>query len=276
MAAPDHLRPSTLPEALEALKRPGARALAGGQALLPLLLDGSEQARSLVEIGHLAELRGLDRDEEAFFVGAGTRPVDVADTPVVWTLLPAFAEMAGAMGDPQFRNRATLGGALAENHPSSCWLAAALALEARIQTDRREFLAEEWTLGAFETPLEPGEALVGLRLRIPRRAGWARIRAGSGSGSPFPLASVFAVETREGAARLGVAGGRDGAFRWRAGEAALEESGFAPDSLAGLAPRSDGMSADERADAAHRALLAGRAAALAVARALEIRSAPGL
>ncbi|WP_018631958.1 FAD binding domain-containing protein [Neomegalonema perideroedes] len=276
MAALDYLRPSTLPEALAALNRPGARALAGGQALLPRLLQGIEAAESLVEIGHLAELRDVTRDEERLSVGAATRPVDLADTPAVWTLAPALGEMAGAMGDPQFRNRATLGGAFAENHPASCWMAAALALEALFLTDRREISAGDWGLGPFSTPLEPGETLAGLRFLIPRRAGWARIRGAAGSGSPFPLASVFAAQTRAGEARLGVAGGAGGAFRWRAGEAALEDLGFAPESLAGLEPEEAEMFGDERADSAHRARLAGRAAAQAVARALAIKSAPGL
>lgn len=267
----DHLRPSTLPEALAALKRPGARALAGGQALLPRLLGGLDHAESLVEIGHLAELRDIRRDEAHLHVGAGARPVDLADSPILWTLAPALSEMAAAMGDPQFRNRATFGGAFVEAHPASCWMAAALALEARLLTDRREIAAGDWARGPFDSALEEGEVLVSLSLRIPRRSGWARIRA---PGGGFPLASVFAVETREGEARLGVAGGVSGAFRWRAGEAALS-GGFSAEALAGLEPGAEEIRGDERLDAAHRARLTGRAAAQAVAAAQARRFAPG-
>lgn len=272
--SPEHLRPFTLPEALAALAAPGARALAGGQALLPPLLGGLERAEVLVEIGHLAELRETARDADSFRIGAATRPVDLAETPILWTLAPALSEMAAAMGDPQFRNRATIGGAFVENAPFSCWMAAALALEARLSTDRREIDAADWSAGPYLSPLEPGETLVALSFRIPRRSGWARIRDPK-RASPFPLASAFVVETQEGAARLALAGGGRGAFRWRAGEAVLTQR-FAAESLEGLAPDPAETPGDERADAAHRAILAGRAARAAAAQAAGRRFAPAL
>lgn len=270
MAAFDYLRPSTLGEALAALAAPGAAALAGGQAILPRALEGLAPVALLVEIGHLAELRDLTRDEEALIVGAAARPIDISDSPQVWTLLPALSDLATAVGNPQMRNKATLGGALAENHPASCWHAAALALEARIFTDRREIAAEEWSQGAFKTPLAPGETIVKARLRLPRRAGWARIRR---VGDVFPLASAFVAETRDGDWRIGLAGGREGAFLWREGAAALAglDDARAIVALIGSEPEAAQMRGDAQADSAHRARLAGRAAGRALARALELK-----
>ncbi|KIF07652.1 hypothetical protein PL81_00720, partial [Streptomyces sp. RSD-27] len=110
----DYARPASLDEALGLLAGPpGARVLAGGQSLLPDLRTGADRARLLVDVRHLAQLRGVAQDGAELRIGALTTLAELAVHPLVLAGAPELAAAARANGDPQVRNLGTVGGNLA-------------------------------------------------------------------------------------------------------------------------------------------------------------------
>ncbi|EPX76482.1 FAD binding domain-containing protein [Salipiger mucosus] len=129
----EYLRPKTLVELRRALDR-GAVILAGGQTLLPELKSRSRS------IGALADAKavlpeGIYLDAGRLIIGGAATHAEIASNDTVCAETPALAQLADQVGDPSVRNRGTLGGALASNHPAGDWPAAALALDAVLHTD---------------------------------------------------------------------------------------------------------------------------------------------
>ena len=147
----------------------------------------------------------------------------VARSEVVRKAIPALAALAGGIGDPQVRNRGTIGGSLANNDPTADYPAAALALGATIVTDKREIAADDFFKGLFETALAPGEIITSVRFPLPQAAGYAKL---PNPASRYAIVGVFVAKFP-----AGVRVARDGCWPVRvpAGtiEAALTQ-GFRP------------------------------------------------
>ncbi|MYG10348.1 MAG: carbon monoxide dehydrogenase, partial [Rhodobacteraceae bacterium] len=137
-------RPQSLNEAIEALSAEGAQALAGGQTLIPTLKNRLASPDVLVSIGGLSELQGVSETDGTVSIKAGTTHGVVAATVESY---PALASLAGNIGDPAVRNRGTIGGSLANNDPSACYPAAALASNASITTNKRTISASDFFAG---------------------------------------------------------------------------------------------------------------------------------
>jgi carbon-monoxide dehydrogenase medium subunit len=238
------LRPATLAEAVAALRREGAQALAGGQTLIPTLRQRLASPEVLVSLGRIPGF-GFVREADGWLcLGAGTTHAEVARGAA--GPYPALAALAGQIGDPAVRNRGTCGGSLANNDPSACWPAAVLASDAVIVTDRREIAAADWFQGMFTTALDEGELVTEIRLRLPERAAYQKFAQ---PASRFALVGVFVARHADGV-RVAVTGAaEDGAFRWGEAEAALEAD-FSAAALAGLALPAEGMIADMHGTAA--------------------------
>src|SRR6185369_2755394 len=142
---------------------PEAKLLSGGMTLIPTLKQRLAQPSHLVDIGGLPELRGIEVKGTQLVIGAETQHYEVATSPVVTKALPALAALANQIGDPQVRNRGTLGGSVANNDPAADYPAAVLGLGATIVTSAREIAADQFFLGLFETALEPGEIITAIR-----------------------------------------------------------------------------------------------------------------
>ena len=132
-------KPSSLAEAVKLLADPEAKALSGGQTLLPALKHRLNRPSSLVDLTGIAEMKGIRREGDTLVVGALSRHADIQDSDVVRQAIPALARMAGHLGDTQVRNRGTIGGSLANNDPAADYPAAALAPGARFGTGRRRW-----------------------------------------------------------------------------------------------------------------------------------------
>src|SRR6187402_2430343 len=89
-----------------------AKLLAGGMTLIPTLKARLAQPSHLIDIGGIAELSGIDATDGKLTIGAGTKHVEVARSAVVKKTIPALAYLANQIGDPQVRNRGTIGGSL--------------------------------------------------------------------------------------------------------------------------------------------------------------------
>ena len=195
-------------------------------------------------------------------IGAMTRHVDVAGSPVVQAAIPALAALAGGIGDPHVRNRGTIGGSLANNDPAADYPAAALALGATIVTNKRRIAADDYFTGLFETALEPGELITQVSFPIPQKAAYVKF---PNPASRYALVGVFVAKTA-GGVRVAVTGaGENGVFRVKAFEDGAEREFLGLRARRRFAFPPAGLNSDIHADADYRAHLIGVMARRAVA-----------
>ncbi|MEV0201282.1 xanthine dehydrogenase family protein subunit M [Nonomuraea sp. NPDC050691] len=172
----DYLRAGSLEEACQALASDeDAKVLAGGQSLLPLLRLRLSYPTTLVDIGRLPELSGIEDRGDHVHIGAMTTHDEVMRSPVVGAACPLVAMATATVADPAVRHRGTFGGSLAHGDPAGDLPAVVLALDgvfvARSERGERDIPAAEFFVDYLETSLRPGEILAGVR--IPKLGeGW--------------------------------------------------------------------------------------------------------
>ena len=165
-----YARATSVTNALELLAAhgDGARILSGGQSLMPAMNLRLISPELIVDIGELAELRGIVVNGAILTIGALTRHVDLLKSPEIAIHAPLLADATAHVAHPAIRNRGTIGGSLAHGDPASELPACMLALEATIvargpQGERR-IAARDFFTGIYETALSPQELLVAVEL----------------------------------------------------------------------------------------------------------------
>ena len=248
----NYVKAKSLVEAQALVKaHPDAKLLSGGMTLIPTLKQRLAQPSHLVDIGGLPELRGVEVKGGQLVIGAATRHAEVASSAIVKKALPALAALADQIGDPQVRNRGTLGGWVANNDPAADYPAALLALDARVVTSKREIAAAEFFQGMFATALDEGEIVVRIVFNIPKRAAYEKFPH---PASGYAMAGVFVAEGATGL-RVAVTGAASGVFRWLEAEQALTKK-LSPEVLDGLPLDTSNMNEDIHATSEYRANLA--------------------
>ena len=192
--------PDTLEEALALLAEHGedAKALAGGQSLIPVLNFRLARPAVLVDLNGIAELAGIARAPDGGLrVGAMTRQREAERSGLVAAAAPLIAEAMPHIAHPQIRNRGTVGGSLAHADPAAELPALALALEARFRLRRRAgerwLEARDFYTGLFATALAPDELLVEIEIPpLPDGAGCAFEEAARRHGD-YALVGVAVV-----------------------------------------------------------------------------------
>jgi len=163
----DYVRPSTLDEALAALAE-GATPLAGGHSLLPTIKLRLGAPDRLVDIGRLEELKGISIEGDELVIGAATRYADVLRSDAVRTEAALLHSAVATIGDPQVRNRGTLGGAVAYGDAHGDAPTAVLALEATVvlrgPNGERRVAADDFFLDYFETARADDELVTAIRI----------------------------------------------------------------------------------------------------------------
>jgi len=247
----DYHRPASIADARELLDQSDdAMLLAGGMTLLPTMKLRLAHPSDLVDLGNIASLKGLSDAGSAVEIGAMVRHAEVASSKLIRSAIPALADLAGRIGDPQVRNRGTLGGSIANSDPASDYPAAVLALDAVIKTDRREIAADDYYLGMFETALEPKEIVQAVRFTKPMRAAYAKF---ANPASRYAVVGVMVAETADGI-RVGVTGAGPCGFREKAFEDALNAT-FSAAALDGLLIDPGNLLSDLHATSEYRAHL---------------------
>ena len=245
-------RPADLSAAVEALGADGAQALGGGQTLIPVLKQRLAAPSILVDLSGIDSLKGIRRMGDTLVIGGGTTHGTVASSGDVSSSIRGLTELASKIGDPQVRNRGTIGGSLANNDPAACYPAAVLALGATIETNEREIAAEDFFRGLYTTALNDGEIITAVKFPIPAASTYQKFEQ---PASRFSLTSVFLARMGDGAVRVGVTGaGADGVFRHEGLEQALSSS-FSADAVEGVTVSPDGMSNDLHGTPEYRAAL---------------------
>jgi carbon-monoxide dehydrogenase medium subunit len=260
MYAFEYQRAKSVADAAAALAKSGGKALAGGQSLVGAMKLRLANPGTVVDLGGIAELKGIKKEGDAIVIGAMTTHAEVAASAAVKQAIPALAAMAEGIGDRQVRNRGTLGGALANNDPAADYPAAVLGLGATVHTNKRKIAADEFFKGMYETALAADEIITAVSFPIPKKAAYMKFPQ---PASRFALVGVLVAQTA-GGVRVAVTGAASHVHRATAIEAALAKS-FSADAAKAVKIPSDHLNSDLHGSAAYRAHLVSVMAARAVA-----------
>ena len=238
------------------------KLLAGGMTLLPTLKQRLAQPSDLIDLGKIADLKGISVSGKTLTIKAMTRHFDVAASAEVKKHIPALAVLAGGIGDPSVRHRGTIGGSTANSDPAADYPGGIMGLGATIETNKRKIAADDYFLGLFETALEPGEIIIAVHFPIPDKAGYIKF---AHLASGYATVGVMVSKTGD-QVRVGVTGAGPCAFRVPEMEAALAKS-FTPEAVANIKYPPDELLSDIHSSAEYRAhlvtVMTKRAVALA-------------
>jgi carbon-monoxide dehydrogenase medium subunit len=252
MHAFEYHRPSSTKDAVAlGSKKDEGRYLAGGQSLVQAMKLRLSSPTDLIDLGTIKELAGIKVSGNAVEIGAMTRHAEVAGSAEVKKAIPALAALAGIIGDRQVRHMGTLGGSIANNDPAADYPAAVLGLGATVTTNKRKIEADKYFKGLYETALEPGELITSVSFPVPKRAAYMKFK---NPASRFALVGVFVADFGGGKVRVAVTGAGPSVFRQAEMEKALAAK-FAPDAVANVKVKPDGLNNDLHASPEYRAHL---------------------
>lgn len=271
----EYSSPATLQEALTLLENSDAKLLAGGMSLIPLMKLRFAQPEQVVDIARIPGLNGIEAADGTIRIGAMATHHEIEISAALRAHCPLLAETASHIGDPQVRNRGTIGGAVAHADPAADYPAALLALEAtfRIASAKgeRTVKAEEFFQDAFTTALEPGEIVVEVQTPVEDSGeGYAYEKVAHPASGFAVVGIAVRLKKTEGKitmARIGVTGLSSHGFRAHNAEKLLESGADAPAAAAVVGEGIDANS-DLYASAEYRLHLARVHARRAIAAAL--------
>ena len=237
----DYYRASSVADARRLLAaHPGAKLIAGGHSLIPLLKLRLAAPSALIDIGRIADLKQVKSDDGGVAIGALTTHAEIAASSLVRAACPVLAEAAARIGDPAVRNRGTIGGSLAHADPGADLPTVLTALDARVVVEgagaARTIPVDGFFQGLMTTALDAGDVLTAI---------WVPA-LGSGRGAayekfPHPasryavIGAAALIETRAGScvrARVAVGGLVPKPTRLRSVESALEGKTLSADTVA--------------------------------------------
>ena len=196
--------PTTLPEAIALLSaNPGeAKILAGGHSLLPMMKLRFAQPGQLIDLNRIDQLRGIREVAGEIRIGAMTTESQLIGSPLLRDKLPLLAEVARQIGDPQVRNRGTIGGDLAHGDPANDHPAIAIALDATLVVEgprgQRLVKVEDFFHGLYMTDLAENEILTEIRIApFPAGTGWAyeKLKRKTGDWATAAAAVVMRMDS---------------------------------------------------------------------------------
>lgn len=224
----DYTRATSLDDALAKLRASNGdgKFIAGGHSLVPLMKLRLSEPKLLIDIARIPGMSGIREKDGKIDIGAGTVHHDVAASALVQQACPALAECAASIGDPQVRNRGTLGGSIAHADPAADYPAALLALDAEIHVKGpggwRVAKAATFFKGLFTVDLAADEIIGGVQFVPVKSAAYAKLHQ---RASHFAIVGVAAaLDVKAGviqSARIGVTGASAHATRLTSVEQAL-------------------------------------------------------
>ena len=227
-AAFDYTRATSLDDAIARLQAAGGagKLIAGGHSLVPLMKLRLSEPAVLIDIAHIPDLAGIRESDGVIEVGAGTTHHDVATSALLRERCPVVADTAAVIGDPQVRNRGTLGGSLAHADPAADYPAAMLAVDADFHLKGpdgwRVVNARDFFQDVFTIDLGAEEILAKVTFAPARASAYAKLHQ---RASRFAIVGVAAtMDVSDGiirTARLGLTGAASCAGRLAGVEAAL-------------------------------------------------------
>ncbi|HEX8097574.1 MAG TPA: xanthine dehydrogenase family protein subunit M [Pyrinomonadaceae bacterium] len=252
----DYVAPSTLDEAVTVLSQRAdeSKILAGGHSLIPAMKLRLAQPQMLVDIGRIKDLSYIREEGGRLLIGAMTTHYQIESSERLREICPLLPECAAQIGDPQVRNKGTIGGSLAHADPAADWPAAVIALRAEMVAvgagGERVISADDFFVDMLTSALAPGEILREIRINAPRgRVGQSYMKvAQPASGFAVVGVAVTLTAGADGACEsvgVGVTGVASKAYRANAVESALKGGVLDAQSIAASAQRAaDGVDAN--------------------------------
>jgi carbon-monoxide dehydrogenase medium subunit len=245
-------RASSLDDAVKLAKRgEDAKFLSGGMTLIPAMKTRLSAPSDLIDLGRVAEMKGIKVSGKNVTIGAGTTHAEVAANEKLAAVCPAMTYLASHIGDPAVRHKGTIGGSIANNDPAADYPAALLALDATVVTNKREIAAAKFFTGLFETALKDGEIVTAVKFAAPAKAGYEKFR---NPASRYAMTGVFVAKGKDGVKVAVTGAGEEGVFRAKEIEAALSKK-FDAAALDGVKVPSKNLLSDIHASADYRANL---------------------
>lgn len=226
----DYFRARSLADAHALMAaHPGAKVLAGGHSLVPLLKLRLAAPLAVVDIGRVPELRGIKLDGDRVSIGALTTHAELAASADLRASAQALAEAAAMIGDPAVRNRGTIGGNVAHADPASDLPTVLVALNARMivagPKGERSIAADEFFTGIMMTALEDDEILTSVQVPASVRGQGSAYEKFSHPASRYAVVGAAAlISVKDGtcsAARVAIGGLLPNARRAASVEGAL-------------------------------------------------------
>jgi carbon-monoxide dehydrogenase medium subunit len=234
----EYSRATSLDDALAKLAATAGdgKFIAGGHSLVPLMKLRLSEPKILIDIARIPGLSGISEKDQQIEIGAGTVHHDVASSALLRRVCPAIADCASEIGDPQVRNRGTLGGSLAHADPSADYPAVMLALDAEIHMKGpkgwRAVKAPDFFQGLFTVDLAPDEIIAKVTFKPVKAAAYAKLHQ---RASHFAIVGVAAaLDVKNGviqSARIGLTGASSHATRLTDVEKALAGKAASADSI---------------------------------------------
>ncbi|HMO94765.1 MAG TPA: xanthine dehydrogenase family protein subunit M [Tepidiformaceae bacterium] len=209
----DYKRAGSIDEAISLLRDSGGEGkfLAGGHSLIPLMKLRLSEPGVLIDISRIDQLKGIRETNGKLAIGAATTHTEVAESDLVRRLCPVIAEAAAEIGDPQVRNRGTLGGSLAHSDPAADYPAVMVALDAEIHIKGpggwRTVQAGDFFQGMFTVDLAEDEIIAGVQVAPTQSAAYVKLHQ---RASHYAIVGVAAALEKDGnvcrSARIGLTG----------------------------------------------------------------------
>ena len=235
----EYERASSVDDALAKLAATSGtgKLIAGGHSLVPLMKFRLNEPSTLIDIARIPGLAGVREQDGALEIGAATVHHEVATSSVLQAQCPVVSDAAATIGDPQVRNRGTLGGSLAHADPAADYPAVMLAVDAEIVMQGpdggRVVSAADFFQGLFTVDLSADEIITAIRFSPTRTASYAKLYQ---RASRFAIVGVAAaLDVADGAvrsARVGLTGAGSHAVRLTAVEEALVGRAATPEAVA--------------------------------------------
>ncbi len=234
----------------EASKLVSGRAtfLAGGMTLLPAIKLRLAAYSDLINIKKIKSLSGIKVSSKSLRIGSITKHFDVANSKEVGKSIPSLAVLAEGIGDPQVRNRGTIGGSIANNDPAADYPAACLALNATIHTSKRSIPSDKFFKGMFETDLKKGELIESIEFQVPEKASYAKF---PNPASRYAVVGVYIAKFKK-EVRVAVTGASNCVYRLKEMETILSNN-FSPSAIDNISISSKELNDDLHASSEYRA-----------------------
>ena len=222
--------------------------LAGGMTTIPSMKLGLASYKDIIDIKRIKKLSGIKVSGKTVTIGATTKHSEVANSKDVKKAIPSLAALAEGIGDPQVRNRGTIGGSIANNDPAADYPSACIALDATIHTNNRSIDAEKFFRGMFETCLKSTEVIEAIEFSIPQKSSYQKL---PNPASRYAIIGVYVAKHKTGI-NVGITGAKSCVYNDKDLAGALTKN-FSSSAIDSVKISSSGMNSDIHASSDYRA-----------------------